>query len=236
MKLVSNVFFNILKKELHLLFSGSGFFWLSLIFSIGLFMLFRFTLPPEHMSGETAVSILWAAHLISCLFCLLAAQEWEWEWFAYRAVRLSGTQGHLVFVSKSTASFIALVLLWLLELIIWFIFFNSTFMFAGDTFIDKGINIINMFILAGSLTTIGITFLGQLAAILALHSRFRHILLLILFFPLSLPVLIAGSSFCRNIINGGMWQDSKGILNLIIAFLFIYLAAGIALYDYLWEE
>ncbi|MDH5720533.1 MAG: heme exporter protein CcmB [Spirochaetia bacterium] len=230
------IFYNVFKKELNLLFKGTGFIWLSFVFSVGLFTLFRFTLPAHNMNIETAISILWGAYVISCLFSLLAAQEWEWEWFAYRAVRLSGTAGHTVFLSKSIATFVALSLLWIFILTVWFVFFGGSFLPADASIPVILIKYFSKFLVVGILATLGITFLGQLAAVLALHSRFRHILLLILFFPMSLPVLIAGSSFCRLAWQEAEWSEMSGLLNLLAAFLFIYAAAGIALYDYLWEE
>lgn len=235
-------FMAILRKELYLYFFGTGFFMVSVIFSLGLFLLFRFTYPIDAMTRDIAISSLWAVHLVSSLFALLAAQEWEWENNALRAVKLSGVEGYIVFLGKSTAALISLGALWLIEMIAWTFLFGyqnlqQAFPEAGVTFFTPQVMTILLQIFsAGILVSLGISFLGQITSVLALHSRFRHILLFIVFFPLALPAIIAASSYSRIAWEGGGWSTGTSALFLNGAFAFIFLAAGVLLYEFLWEE
>jgi len=234
------VFKSIFKKELTLYFFGTGFFLVSLIFSIGLFVLFRFTYPVDSLSIEVAISSLWAVHLISSLFTLLASQEWEWERNALRAIKISGVEGHVVFLGKAISSWFCLVLLLMFEIVAWIIFFAYSHLTSLDPaqgFFSAKVGMFMAKLFAsGVIASAGISFLGQLASILALHSRFRHVLLFIVFFPLSLPAIIAGSSYSRFAYQAAEWTSASGMISLQMAYAFVFLSAGVLLYEFLWEE
>lgn len=222
------------KKELKLIFSGSGFFLVSFVFSAGMMLFFRMSMPIEKIDLASSFSFLWATHFISSIFILNATQEWEWEWSAQRAIRFSGLSGTTVFLSKSTAIFLAIVLLWVLEQSIWTLFFQTA--------ISTNLNFQQIFVRSLQLTftaaivSAGLSLLGQLSAVMAIHSRYRHVLLLILFFPLALPIFVAAGSVSHQIWQGVTWLQLPMRLNMVFAFVFFFTAAGIALYDFLIEE
>lgn len=233
---------SIIKKELYLYFIGSGFAFVTIILSTGLFLLFRFTYPVEAVSKEVVISSLWSVHLISSLFALMAAQEWEWENNAMRAVKLSGVEGYVVFLGKSLAGFLSLVSLWSAEWVVWSLMFGlgavqGAYPEARSVFSPESVSILGRIFLAGLPACAGIAFLGQITSALALHSRFRHVLQFIVFFPLSLPLIIAGGEYSRIVWrSAGDGAAGQGVLFLVFAFMLFFFAAGNLLYDYLWEE
>jgi len=235
------VFNTIFAKEIRLYFFGTSFYLVSAILSTGLFLLFRFTYPSEQINRDIAVSVLWSVHMISSLFSLIASQEWEWEANALRAVKLSGVEGYVVFLAKSLASILSMVLLWVLEVLVW------AALYGGDIF--SGVNpvlaenetlgysvLIMQILLCGILSSAGIAFIGQITSVLALHSRFRHVLMFIVFFPISIPTMISASSYTRLALQFKGWSAGLNFLYLQISFCLFFVAAGIVLYDYLWEE
>jgi len=235
-----NHFTSILKKEIYLFFIGTSFFLVSSIFSTGLFLLFRFTYPIEKISPEISSSILWAVHLISSIFAIIASQEWEWEAGALRSVKLSGIDPVLFFLGKAAATTLTLILLWTVEYILWgFLFALESLPVALLQFFpddpELGLRLGAAF-LPGVLASMGIALLGQLTSVLAVHSRFKHALMFILFFPLALPLVIAGSGFTREVMLGKPASELTGMLTLQAAFLLFFLGAGIMLFEYLWEE
>ena len=233
------IFFSVLKKELHLYFRGTGFFTVSVVFAIGLYFLFRFTYPTDGLTFNVAVSILWAVHLISSIFSLLASQEWEWEKNALRAIKISGADGYVNFLGKSIAALITLTLLWAVEITAWIFLFGTPHLkiMAPDGFFSSIVWIFLMQVFfTGIIASTGIAFLGQITSVLALHSRFRHVLLFIVFFPLSLPAIITGASYTRLVYKSHELLSGISMLTLESAYAFLYIAAGIILYDYLWEE
>jgi len=235
------VFRALLTKELRLYFLGTSFFTVSSVLSIGLFLLFRFTYPSEKINTEIAVSVLWSVHMISSLFSLIASQEWEWEANALRAIKLSGVEGHLVFLAKSVASILSIFLLWILELCVWLLLYGSD-NFQISTSSPSNVNTmlilnsVGQILFCGLLASAGIAFIGQITSVLALHSRFRHALMFIVFFPISIPTMIAASSYTRLAIQMKGWSAGQNFLFLESAFCLFFIAAGIILYNYLWEE
>lgn len=227
-------YFAFVKKELKLIFSGSGFFLVSFVFSAGMMLLFRMSMPIEKIDLAASFSFLWATHFISSIFILHAAQEWEWEWSAQRAIRFSGLSATTIFLSKSTAIFLAIVLLWILEQSIWTLFFQTAIA-AEFSFSQMFSRSLQLSFVATSVSA-GLSLLGQLSAVMAIHSRYRHVLLLILFFPLALPIFVAAGSVSHQIWQGITWLQLPMRLNLVFAFVFFFTAAGIALYDFLIEE
>lgn len=223
----------IIKRELLLLLARTGFFLVATLFSAAAFMLFRFSLPASGVGPDFSTGILWAVHLIAALFILLAQQEWETEWQAARIYRLKQVPAYLVFVAKSSSVFIALALLWVFEQLLFNLFFLPPN--PGLPMRELALRQFYIFI-AAMAANAGIAMAGQLAASVAVHSRFRHVLLLVIFFPLAIPALVAGSSLSRAALQGVPFDMLVGSLNLEIAFLFLYAAAGIALYGILWEE
>lgn len=222
------------KKELKLIFSGTGFFLVSFVFSAGMLLFFRMSMPIENIDLASSLSFLWATHFISSIFLLNASQEWEWEWSAGRAIRFSGLSGSTIFFAKSTAVFFTMILLWILEQSIWTIFFseaiNIEFTFAKQ--LQRSAQLATTAIA----TSAGLALLGQLVAVMAIHSRYRHVLLLILFFPLALPIFVGASSVSQQIWQGLAWKQLPFQLHLVLSFIFFFAAAGIGLYDFLLEE
>jgi len=235
------IFRTLLAKELRLYFFGTSFYMVSSILSIGLFLLFRFTYPSEQINMEIAVSVLWAVHTISSLFSLIASQEWEWEANALRAVKLSGVEGYVVFLTKSLASIISMFLLWILEFLVWMVLYGGDLFKPGVGGYAQDLTaplvvMAAQVLVAGLLASIGIAFIGQVTSVLALHSRFRHVLMFIVFFPISIPLVIAASSYTRLAVALKGWSAGLNFLSLEAAFCLFFSAAGVILYDYLWEE
>lgn len=226
----------LIQKELKLYFVGSSFYMVSSVLSAGLFLLFRFTYPSDNLNPQTTVSILWSVHLISSLFSLIASGEWEWESNAFRAVKLSGVSGHLVFISKGLASALSILLLWITESVIWaFLYGNESVTLQKITPAAFVVMLI-YWLITGAIVSCGLAFLGQITSVLALHSRFRHVLMFIVFFPVSIPLIISASSYTRLILQFKLWPEGQNMVYMQVSFLLFFLAAGVLLYEYLWEE
>lgn len=227
-------YFWFVHKELKLIFAGSGFFIVSFVFSAGMLLFFRMSMPIQKIDLPSSLSFLWATHFISSIFLLNASQEWEWEWSAGRGIRFSGLSGNTIFFAKATAIFFTMILLWILEQSIWTIFFNDA--------IEIKLNLTQRMHRSAQMATTaiaasgGLALLGQLVAVMAVHSRYRHVLLLILFFPLALPIFVGATSVSQQIWQGLKWSQLPFQLHLILAFIFFFASAGIALYEFLLEE
>ena len=222
----------ILLKDLRLFFLRTGFFFVAVIVSLGLYALVRFSLPAGSLDFKVSVAILWLVHLIGTLFVLVASAEYEWEWQANRLYRLAGVAGHYVFLGKSLALFLVIMLLWLVDLFVWLLFFQPRLPNQNLSLVALVLGLLP----AGFFTSLGFAFAGVMAAGLAVHARYRHVLLFVLKFPLTLPLLISASNFTRAFAKSADLFASMAVLNLEIAFVFIFAGAGLAMYDFLLEE
>lgn len=85
------------------------------------------------------------------------------------------------------------------------------------------------------LVTLGFSAVGVVFSAMVAHTRAREVLLPVLFFPVALPVIIAGLATTSAILKGeggnaGQW------LSLIAAFDMLYLIVGGALFDFIVGE
>ena len=223
----------VLVKDLRLFFVSEGVIYVSMVLSIGLVAVFRFGHGIADMGLETANSILWAAQLISGIFLMMASYEWEHANKSHYLCRILGVEAYIQFLGKASALAVALVILWLCNLLFFFVLLSGFFL-APDTGVQRFIKLFFDLLLAGTFVIPGLALMGTLTSSIAGQGRLKHALLFILFFPLALPVLISGSTATRVLLqfNGLELQ----VLYIALAFDLVYLGAGILLYALLIEE
>lgn len=222
-----------LRKDLFLNLTGGGYFLISLLFNLSLLLLFRFTLPPGDTNADSAVSVLWAVFFISGLQSVLAASEWEWENFAYRAVKLAVPDQSVIFIGKALALTISIFLMFLIELAFWQLFFAEKFALPELRSVAGNLKLFSLNLLVGALSSFALALCGQVMALIAIHTRFRQLMLVILFLPISFPVLVSAAGFTRAVLAQ---VQIFPYLALVSAFIMFFLAAGIVLYGFFTEE
>ena len=215
------------KKELSLFFRGSRTILISIVFSLSLFTLFRFTLRGENLPMHM---ILWITHLLSIVFLLIQSQEWEREDKAYRILSLSGINLDIIFLSKTAAMMVAILFLWLIEVFMWFLFFDLSL-------VIKQINPFFYFIATvGFLSSLALSILGIQVSAIAIHSSFPVVILFMIFLPLNLPISVASSQLIILAIKGNNIVDSFRAVFMILAFTMLYAGSGVLLFGKLLEE
>ena len=116
-------------------------------------------------------------------------------------------------------------------------FFLAVITFALALFMHEGAFVTSWASLGGSLVILamsvgGMTAIGTLLAVMTLQARARQLLYPILYFPLTIPVLVAGVEALRAVAGGttplgalfGSW------LGLLALFLGAYFVLGLLLY------
>lgn len=89
--------------------------------------------------------------------------------------------------------------------------------------------------LATFLSTLGFCAVGVVFSAVSVHTRAREVLLPVLFFPIALPVIIAGLATTSAILKGEGEATARWI-SLIIAFDTLFLVVGGALFDFILGE
>jgi heme exporter protein B len=86
------------------------------------------------------------------------------------------------------------------------------------------------------LGTLGYAAVGTLLACMAAHTRTRDLLLPILLFPVTLPVVIAAVRATGGILLRLEWSEISLWINLLIVYDVIFVAVAFMVFDYLLEE
>jgi heme exporter protein B len=86
------------------------------------------------------------------------------------------------------------------------------------------------------LGSIGYVVVGTLLATMAVQTRTRDVMLPILLFPVTIPLLIAAVKGSMSFLQGLEMEEIRPWLNLLISYDIIFLALAFMVFDYLVEE
>lgn len=86
------------------------------------------------------------------------------------------------------------------------------------------------------LGTTGYAAVGTLLACMAAHTRTRDVLLPILLFPVTIPLVIAAVKATTGILINSPWSDISLWINLLLAYDAIFVAVAFMVFDYIVEE
>lgn len=214
------IFLLYLKKDLFFFFSQKANFWAILLFTAGYLTFFRLSLPPEDLPLPVQLSLTLAAHLGGAVFLLLFGQNSEKEWNAIAYTFLLGISALFHYFVKLIANFIVLFVLWIFLSLIGF-FLNA---------LPNFFLYLKTVLLTGILFSLPLAALGNLSAALSWHSRFRELMIFLIFTPLVIPIAIAASSFFR------LYQETETFGRegfFLMADFFLFFSLGVVFYEYL---
>lgn len=222
----SFIFFQMFKKDLSLLFSTKKYFLGSLSLAAGLFLFFRFLLPPGALEKAYLPVSLFAAYNIAALFLVFSLRNQETQWGAMQLPMILGIDMAWVYLSAVAALFVGLFVLYFFSFLTWILLYVPAIDWPNSFAIVESLFI-------GIAMSLAIGAIGPLLASMAGASSLDHLLLLILYFPLALPVISVLSGAMRAVL-GKAFQFSD--LGLAFGYGLLYLAVGMILYAFLSEE
>lgn len=195
-----------------------------LIFSIMVVVIFNFAfeLRVENV-GQVAPGALWVAFAFAGVLGLSRSLAREREDGCLEGLMLAPLDRNAIFVAKAVA--------------------NLLFMLGAEAIILPlftvlfGVNVVRadlaVVLLLG---TVGLAAVGTLLAAMAVHTRARDVLLPILLLPVSVPLLIAAAKATGGLLDGAGLAGVAGWLQLLGAYDAVFVAASIALFEYVLEE
>jgi heme exporter protein B len=86
------------------------------------------------------------------------------------------------------------------------------------------------------LGTLGFTAIGTIFSAISATAKSRDVLLSILFFPISVPVIIASVKATGTILNGQSLQMVFPWLKILVAFDLVFLLVSYLTFEYIMEE
>jgi len=198
-----------------------------LVFSLTVVVIFNFVYEPgsEHMLASSP-GILWVAFTFAGVLGLNRSFSRELESGALYGLLLCPVDRSLLFLAKMIGNTIFMLVMEVISLPVFIVLFNLPI--AG-----KLLNLAMVIFLG----TVGFAAVGTLFSTIAANTRAREIMLPILLFPISVPVLLAAvKGTAQILILSGKWENLLPWLKVLIGFDVIFIIACMLLYEYALEE
>ena len=196
------------------------------LFAITTFVIFRFGLDRDSLSGSLAAGVLWrrcCSRRSSAINRLFVAERDEG---GFDAIRLAPIDRTVLLAAKATALLVYLVALELIAVPVFAIFFLDSAAALGPLCAVL------------LLTDVGLAATGALISSMAVNSRARDLLVPLLLLPLVVPLMIAATGASDPLLEaGGPSYDRFGTwLAVLGLYDLVFLLVGYAVFDFLLED
>ena len=194
----------------------------ALSFTLVVILLFSFAFDPVSNPDIRDLSggLLWIAYLFSGVLLLNRSFARESSNDCIEALVASPVSGGALFIGKSVSSFLLLLLLELASLPLFGVFYSMDW--------TRDFPMLLLVLVLGSW---GFTVIGTLFSAVTANNRLREIMLPLLVFPMTLPVLIACVQLTTVILLGDPMWDSIAWLKLLFGFDIIFTLVGAILLE-----
>lgn len=195
-----------------------------LVFSLLVILIFNFSLELDLRARESlAGGVLWATFIFAGTIGLNRSMAVEKDRGCLDGLLLAPVDRSAIFVGKAIGN---LFFMLIVEAIVIPVF---SFLYGIMVFQPGFLAVI----LLGS---IGYSAVGTLLAAMVVQTRTRDILLPILLFPLTLPVVIAAVRASQGFIQSVPFEEIAVWVNILVAYDLIFLAVAVMVFDYILEE
>jgi heme exporter protein B len=196
------------------------------LFAVTAFVIFRFGLDREQLSGELAAGVLIPTLLFAALLAINRLFVAEREEGGFDLVRLAPVDGTILFAAKASALVVYLVVLELVAVPIFALFFLDS---------ASGLLPLALVLL---LADIGLAATGTVISTIATMSSARDLLAPLILLPLLVPLVIAAAGAGEHLLaeggpdygRFGTWLGLLGLYDLIFPLV------GYATFDFLLDD
>ncbi|MBN1480951.1 hypothetical protein EH223_00590 [candidate division KSB1 bacterium] len=197
-----------------------------LIFSLIVVVVFNFIFDPgSEMIKTTAPGILWVTIIFAGNLGLARSFAREHENARMHGLLLCPVDRSAIFVAKMLGNIIFITLVEVVSLPIMVILFDIHIR-----------HILWPLILILVLGTIGFAAVGTLFSTISANTKSREVMLPLLLFPVSIPIILAAVKSTTFLMNGGGFAQVWSWIKILIAFDVIFTVLCFLLYDYVLEE
>ena len=188
-------------------------------FGIVALALFAFALGPDRaIMAKGAPGLFWVAVLFCTVLAVQRSVSVESSDGARDGLRLSGIDPAGLFLGKSAAVAVQLVVLEALLTVGVVVLYGAR------------IEVPWLIVVSCALGTVGLAATGTLYGALSSGLRVRETLLPFLLLPIVAPVLLAGTRIFQAAMAGGTPSDGTQWLRLLVVFDAVYVAVGVLLF------
>jgi heme exporter protein B len=196
------------------------------LFSFLVLIIFNFAFgsSPNYDRGMIA-GILWVAFVFSGLTGLGRSFSMERDRGTLQGLILCPVSPWTIFLAKLIGVFLFTTVMEIITIFIFSVLYNTTVL---PFLVPLGLIVF--------LGTLGFTAIGTIFSAISATAKARDVLLSILFFPISVPVVIASVKSTGIILNGKSFQMVFPWLKILVAFDLIFLLVSYLTFTYILEE
>lgn len=195
-----------------------------LVFSLLVILIFNFALELDIRTRETIASgVLWVTFAFAGTLGLTRSMAVEKDRNCLDGLLLAPVDRSALYFGKAIGNLIFMGLVEAIVLPTFSILYNLNLFNPGLLFV----------ILLGS---IGYVAVGTLLSAMAVQARTRDVLLPILLFPVTIPVLLAAVKASTGFLQAFEMVDIRPWLNLLIVYDIIFIAVAFMVFEYVVEE
>ncbi|MFQ6113629.1 MAG: heme exporter protein CcmB [bacterium] len=197
-----------------------------LVFSLMVVVIFNFSFPPgSEFIQESAPGMLWMTFIFASLLGMNRSFVYEVDKGCLQGLMLAPVDRNVIYISKFLVNFIFIGLVELFVLPIFSILFDLNIIHS----IFKLLAVI-------ILSTIGISVIGTLFSAISVNTKTREVMLPILYFPVSIPIIIGAVQSTGAIFQEQTWSEVWAWLKIVAAFDIIFLVVALLTFQYVIEE
>ncbi len=194
------------------------------VFALLVILIFNFALELD-ISTRLSVTagVLWVTFAFAGTLGLNRSMASEKDRACLDGLLLAPVDRSAIYFGKMLGNLIFMLLVEMIVLPIYSLLYNTNLFSIG-------------FLAVVVLGSIGYVTVGTLLATMAVQTRTRDVMLPILLFPVTIPLLIAAVKGSMGFLQGLEMDAIRPWLNLLVSYDIIFLALALMVFDYLVEE
>lgn len=197
-----------------------------LVFSLMVGLIFNFTFPTgSEFIQEAIPGIIWMTFIFAGILGMNRTFVYEVDKGCLQGVMLAPTSRVIIYISKFLVNFLFMTLVELLILPIFGIFFNFNIL----SFLGRLIAVV-------VLSTLGFAVIGTLFSAISVNTRSREVMLPVLHFPISIPIIIGAAQSTTAIFQGQPWDSVWNFLKIVVVFDIVFFILALLTFEFIIEE
>jgi heme exporter protein B len=195
-----------------------------LVFSLLVVLIFNFALELDKEAREdVAAGVVWVTFIFAGTLGLNRTFAAEKDRGSFDGLLLAPVDRSIIYFGKLISTLIFMLIVEAITTPVFVLLY--------------GVSLFNPLVLVVILLgTLGYAGVGTLLACMSAQTRARDLLLPILLFPVSVPLILASVKATAGLLAGADWGDITPWLNLLVVYDTIFLAVAFMTFEYLVEE
>jgi len=196
------------------------------VFAVLVLVVFNFAIGADpELIRQVASGVVWIALLFATVLGLQRVGQLESEEDSLQGVLLALRDRSALFIAKMIAQMLYLLVVVICILPLCGIWFRINF-----------IACLGELCLAFALGILGLSIVGTLFSMIALHTRACEVMLPVLFLPVSIPLTIAAVYATAQLIDGKSLSDISDYLVFMGVFDVVFFVLTLIVFDYIVED